>query len=167
MDNRDTLRALQPAAKGSYWGQRVWAQLACARRLSAVRGGAHDALIAGALSHLTQKLNAEGVITNAAAQQAEAMLEPLGPEAKALTVHCVSHAHIDMNWMWGFQETVAVTLDTFRTVLDLMREYPDFTFSQSQASVYRIVEEYAPELLSAIRARVREGRWEVSASTWV
>lgn len=48
-----------------------------------------------------------------------------------------------------------------------MEEYPGFTFSQSQASVYRIVEEYAPELLKEIRARVKEGRWEVTASTWV
>ncbi len=52
-------------------------------------------------------------------------------------------------------------------MLDLMNEYPGFTFSQSQASVYRIVEEHDPELLKEIRRRVKEGRWEVTASTWV
>lgn len=72
-----------------------------------------------------------------------------------------------MNWMWGFQETAAVTVDTFRTVLDLMREYPDFTYAQSQASTYQIIEEYAPEMLEEIRQRIHEGRWEVTATTWV
>ena len=72
-----------------------------------------------------------------------------------------------MNWMWRYDETVQVTLDTFRTVLNLMKEFPQFTFSQSQASVYRIAEEFAPEMLEEIRARAQEGRWEVTASTWV
>ena len=40
--------------------------------------------------------------------------------------------HIDMNWMWGYQETAAVTVDTFRTMLDLMNEYPEYKFSQSR-----------------------------------
>jgi alpha-mannosidase len=48
-----------------------------------------------------------------------------------------------------------------------MTEYPAFTFSQSQASVYRIVEEHDPEMLREIRKRVKEGRLEVTASTWV
>ena len=72
-----------------------------------------------------------------------------------------------MNWMWGFHETVGTTIDTFRTMLQIMKEYPQFRFSQSQASVYRILERFAPEMLEEVRQRVREGRWEVTASTWV
>ena len=48
-----------------------------------------------------------------------------------------------------------------------MEEYPDFCFSQSQASVYQIIEEYAPELKESIQKRIQEGRWEVTASAWV
>ena len=69
--------------------------------------------------------------------------------------------------MWPWHETVAVTLETFRTMLKLLEEYPQFTFSQSQASVYRIVEEFEPEMLEKIKKYVHEGRWEVTASTWV
>ena len=47
--------------------------------------------------------------------KAEKVLEPLGQEAKRYTVHIVGHAHIDVNWMWPWPETVAVTNDTFRT----------------------------------------------------
>lgn len=98
---------------------------------------------------------------------AEKALAPLGEKIKELTVLAVSHAHIDMNWMWRYDETVAVTLSTFRTILNLMEEYPAFTFSQSQASVYRIVEQYDPDMLEEIRRRVAEGRWELTVSTWV
>ncbi len=87
--------------------------------------------------------------------------------AKTYTMHCVGHAHIDMNWQWGWAETVAVTRDTFTTVLALMDEFDDFCLTQSQASVYAIIERYCPELLPAIRRRVAEGRWQVAAAHWV
>ncbi len=102
-----------------------------------------------------------------AVRKAEAAMAPIAAFAKKYTVYCVSHAHIDMNWMWSWPETVAVTNDSFSTVLKLMEEYPDFIFSQSQASVYAIIEEYNPAMLEKIRERVREKRWEVTASHWV
>ena len=72
-----------------------------------------------------------------------------------------------MNWMWSFNETVSIVLATFRSILNIMDQYPEFCFSQSQASVYKIVEEYDPELMERIKARIAEGRWEVTASAWV
>lgn len=97
----------------------------------------------------------------------EAALAPLSAKIKELTVLAVSHAHIDMNWMWSYDETVNVTLSTFRTILNLMKDFPDFTFSQSQASVYRIVEKYDPDMLEEIRQHVKQGRWEPTVSSWV
>ena len=110
---------------------------------------------------------ASAAMTDQGLAAAEAVLAPIAATAKSYTVHCVGHAHIDMNWMWGWQETVAITLDTFRTVLGLMDEFPDFCFSQSQAAVYRIVEQHDPALLARIREKVKAGRWEVIASHWV
>jgi len=98
---------------------------------------------------------------------AEAVLAPIGAAAKEYTLLCVSHAHIDMNWMWSWPETVAVTHDTFQTMLALMDEYPAFIYTQSQASTYRLIEQYNPGMFEQIRQRVREGRWEVTASQWV
>jgi alpha-mannosidase len=72
-----------------------------------------------------------------------------------------------MNWMWPWPETVAVTNDTFTTVLKLMDEFPDFRFTQSQASVYALTKKYNPELFEQIRKRVAERRWEVAAVHWV
>ena len=69
--------------------------------------------------------------------------------------------------MWPWPETVAVTNDTFTTVLKLMDEFPDFRFTQSQASVYALTKKYNPELFEQIRKRVAERRWEVAAVHWV
>ncbi len=102
-----------------------------------------------------------------AVTDAESLLAPVGEVARTYTVHCAGHAHIDMNWMWSWPETVSITVDSFLTVLRLMEEYPDFCFSQSQASTYAIVEKHRPDILARIAARVREGRWEVTASHWV
>lgn len=98
---------------------------------------------------------------------AEKLMPATSAFARSHRIHVTTHAHIDMNWMWGYDETVAVALDTFRTMLALMDQYPDFTYAQSQASVYRMVEQYDPDMLEAIRQRVKEGRWEISSSTWV
>lgn len=158
------------SAKGgqSAWATRIVAELNFAAELSTAHDHCYDDLINAAVSHLRSAVDEEGgVITKAAAMETEQLLLPLSEAAKAYRVHCISHAHIDMNWMWGFQETAAITVDTFRTVLDLMKEYPGFTFAQSQASTYRIIEEFAPDMIDEIKARVAEGVWEVSASTWV
>ena len=105
-------------------------------------------------------------ITKERVENAERILSPMAKEAKSYTLLFMAHAHIDMNWMWGMQETAVVATDTMRTMLDLMNEFPDFTFSQSQASVYRIVAETSPDMLEEIKSRVKEGRWEITASHW-
>ena len=62
-------------------------------------------------------MKARGMRGDPAAEvaKAETLLQPLGQEAKRYTVHSVGHAHIDMNFMWPWSETVGVTNDTFRT----------------------------------------------------
>lgn len=99
--------------------------------------------------------------------EVEKALTPLAAVAKTFTIHCVGHGHIDMNWMWSWPETVAATHDTFASVLSLMRTYPELTYSQSQASVYALIEKYHPTMFEEIRERVKEGRWEVTATQWV
>ena len=151
----------------SSWEKRILTQLDFGIRVSEKLNGKHDTLLSEVICDLTELAKESHVLTKEQSLAAEARLKPLAPDAKKYTMLMVSHAHIDMNWMWSYDETVAVTLDTFRTMLQLLKEYPQFTFSQSQASVYRIVEQYAPEMLEEIKRYVKEGRWEISASTWV
>jgi len=102
-----------------------------------------------------------------AVDEAESVLAPIGATAKTYTVFCAGHGHIDMNWMWSWPETVAVTNDTFSTVDRLMEAYPEFCYSQSQTSVYALVLKHNPALFERIKQRVAEGRWEITASHWV
>ncbi|MCM1026180.1 MAG: hypothetical protein NC432_07075 [Roseburia sp.] len=120
-----------------------------------------------ALDFLLGKMEEQGVITRQDCERAEEILLPLQAAAKEYQLILAAHSHIDMNWMWSFHETVAVTLATFRSILNIMDQYPDFCFSQSQGAIYKIVEEYDPELMEEIKRRIREGRWEVTASSWV
>ena len=122
----------------AYWTTRIASQLEYAHELSRLAGGKHDDLISDTIGAMVRQC-ADEPITKAAALAAEAELAPLSSEAKNYRLICAGHAHIDMNWMWRYDETVQVCLDTFRTVLDLMREFPGFKFSQSQAAVYRII----------------------------
>lgn len=162
------LQWLQKFLGRSEYADRIVSQLNYAANLSRALDGKYAEEVKDAILWLCDAVHADGeVITKATALQAEQMLLPLSVDAKAIRVHSVAHAHIDMNWMWGYQETVAVTVDTFRTVLNLMKEYPALTFGQSQASTYEIIETYAPYMLDEIKQRIREGRWEVTASTWV
>ena len=147
--------------------RRLISQLEFAIRLNEERGGEFDGCIGEAVAHLKECLSRDGVLTLGACAEAERLLLPCQAAAKEYKLILAGHAHIDMDWMWSYQETVASALATFRTVLNLMRQYPDFHFSQSQASVYRMVEEYDREMMDEIIERIREGRWEVTASAWV
>ncbi|NLZ36762.1 MAG: alpha-mannosidase [Clostridiales bacterium] len=146
---------------------RILAQLEFALKLNDEKKNAYHDIINSALDFLTAEIKENGVITYKAAEAAEQLLMPMAEEAKSYKLILCGHAHIDMNWMWSWQETVAATLATFRTVLNLMDEYPEFHFSQSQASVYKIVEDFDPEMMREIKKRIKEGRWEVTAAAWV
>ena len=111
-----------------YWAERILNQLAYANELSKLAGGAHDALVSSAVEALLKSQEKESTVTRQGAGAVESLLSPLSRQAKEYSMLFVAHAHIDMNWMWRYDETVAITLDTFRTMLDLMREYPGFTF---------------------------------------
>ena len=166
----DKAALLEKKNGGSYYPIRVTAQINYAMRLSSYidGGNKYDTKIGEVVDFLINDADKNGNITESAAIAAEKKLaEFMSIEAKKNTVYCASHAHIDMNWMWGYQETTATAVDTFRTILDLMNEYKDFTYSQSQASVYKIIEDYAPDMIEEIKARIHEGRWELTASTWV
>lgn len=130
-------------------------------------GDAHRPLLAQTLEKALVYARQNGAITWAFVAQTEAELSALSPLCKRYQWLLAGHAHIDMNWMWSYDETASIVLDTFRTVLRLMEKHPQFIFSQSQASTYAIVAEYDPDMLDEIKRRIREGRWEVTASTWV
>jgi alpha-mannosidase len=100
-------------------------------------------------------------------RRAQSELEKLKPWLQQFVIRADGNSHIDMAWLWPWTETVEVVRNTFRSALDLMREYPDFKFSVSAAQAYSWMEEKYPDLFHEIEQRVKEGRWEIVGGMWV
>lgn len=77
------------------------------------------------------------------------------------------HAHIDLAWLWPYDETRRKMRRTFHTALSLMERSPDFRFNQSTAHYYAQMEADDPELLARIKGKVADGSWEVIGGMWV
>ena len=114
------------------------------------------------------------VIPATSAGQAAAGRKPGGAQAPApvpprdLTAHLVGHAHIDLSWLWRWEETVAdIARYTFRGTLAQMDRMPGLTFAQSQAAIYEAVEKDQPELFAAIAAKIKAGTWVPVGGMWV
>ena len=167
MKKTDFFVKLKESAFSGYWQKRIISELEFLLEVSKAEDGKYDDELLACAEKLYGIYTDNGAITKSDVLETENELSKFSAIAREYDVSCVAHAHIDMNWMWGYQETACVAVDTFRTMLKLMDEYPQFIFSQSQASVYEIVEKYYPEMLEKIKARVKEGRWEITASTWV
>src|SRR4051812_21562010 len=104
---------------------------------------------------------------DASLKAAQQKLEPFRDLFQKYTIHATGNAHIDMAWLWPSSETVDVVRRTYGTALQLMNEYPDYTFAQSSAQTSAWLEEKYPELFAGIQKRVKEGRWEIVGGMWV
>lgn len=167
MNTYSKIAKLKESADGRYWQARISAELIYLYDLNDMKTAGADCDITKVVDALFARFEENDCITKDDVLTAEKELSGYSDLCKSMKAHLVAHAHLDMNWMWGIQETASAVVDTMRTILRFMREYPQFTFAQSQASVYRIIEEYEPEMIPEIKERIKEGRWEISASTWV
>jgi alpha-mannosidase len=94
-------------------------------------------------------------------------LSALRPLLNQTTVHLTGNAHIDAAWLWPWSESVDTVKRTFSTALQLMNEYPDYTFTQSAAAYNEWLADKYPPLNEAIHQRIQQGRWEVVGGMWV
>jgi alpha-mannosidase len=104
---------------------------------------------------------------DASLQAAQAKLETLKPVLQQATLHLTGNSHIDAAWLWPWTETVDVVKRTFGTALQLMNEYPDYTYTQSAAQYNEWIAEKYPAMNEEIKRRIKEGRWEVLGGMWI
>jgi alpha-mannosidase len=88
-------------------------------------------------------------------------------EEKFPAVVGTGHAHLDIAWMWQTKHSKKKAARTFANALQLMEIYPEFTFAQSQAQLYKYVQEYYPTLFKRVREKIKNGRWEATGGMWV
>lgn len=88
-------------------------------------------------------------------------------DPQALTVTASGHGHIDLVWLVPESCTEFKAVHTFSSMLRLMEDYPEMTFGYSQPASYQAVRRLEPALEQRVRARAREGRWDVEGAMWV
>jgi alpha-mannosidase len=98
---------------------------------------------------------------------AHAKLEALKPLLQQATLHLTGNSHIDAAWLWPWTETVDVVKRTFGTALQLMHEYPQYTYTQSAAAYNEWLAQKYPDMNAEIAQRIKEGRWEIVGGMWV
>jgi alpha-mannosidase len=111
--------------------------------------------------------NAKQQAFDASLEKAHAQLLELKPDLQGTSVNLSGNAHIDAAWLWPWTETVDVVHRTFGTALQLMREYPQYTYTQSAAAYNQWMFEKYPAMHQQIVDRVKEGRWEMVGGMWV
>jgi alpha-mannosidase len=104
---------------------------------------------------------------DASLQQAHSTLDALRPELQSVTAHLTGNSHIDAAWLWPWTETVDTVKRTFSTALQLMNEYPTYTYTQSAAQYNAWMADKYPAIDNEIKQRIKEGRWEVVGGMWV
>ncbi|RPI99897.1 MAG: alpha-mannosidase, partial [Candidatus Aminicenantes bacterium] len=93
---------------------------------------------------------------------------PAPASPRDLTAHLIGHAHIDLSWLWRWEETVAdIAKYTFKGTLAQMDKMPGLTFAQSQAAIYEAIEKDQPELFAEIAGKIKAGTWVPVGGMWV
>jgi alpha-mannosidase len=82
-------------------------------------------------------------------------------------VSCIGHSHLDLAYLWALPNTRKKVGRTWSSMLRLMDEYPEFSFTQSQPFLYEVCRQDYPDLWERLKARVAEGRWETTGAMWV
>lgn len=82
-------------------------------------------------------------------------------------VTMVGNSHIDPVWLWRDREGYQAVRSTFASVLNRMKEFPEFEYTASSSAFDVWLEQHCPEMLKEIRARVAEGRWHLVGGWWV
>jgi len=90
------------------------------------------------------------------------------PQPKDYTAHVVGYAHMDMAWLWRWEESIHdIMYNTFSNQLRLMDQYPDYTFSQDQAVVLDSMEHFYPDIFKGLQEKARTGNFIPATSGWV
>ncbi|HEV2277444.1 MAG TPA: glycoside hydrolase family 38 C-terminal domain-containing protein [Acidobacteriaceae bacterium] len=98
---------------------------------------------------------------------AQETLQALKPMMDRATLHLTGNSHIDAAWLWPWTETVDTVKNTWGTAIQLMNEYPTYTFTQSAAAYNNWMARDYPQINDQIKKRIDQGRWEVVGGMWV
>ena len=144
----------------------AWSQLFLADAI-AVDGGDREAATraAEAVPDNVGDLPADAVDKVGAAVQAA--LSGMADRVASIGIHVIGHSHIDMNWLWTWDDTREVIKRDFGSVLAILDDYPEMTFTHSQPATYELIQSERPDLFAKVVEHISSGRWETATMQWV
>ncbi len=110
---------------------------------------------------------AQQAVFDASLHAAQSTLLTLNPVLRQANYHLTGNSHIDAAWLWPWTETVDTAKRTFSSAVQLMNEYPSYTYTQSASAYSQWIADKYPALNAEIAKRVDEGRWELVGGMWV
>jgi len=102
--------------------------------------------------------------------QARKLMRPLLEAKNGTTapfIGLTGHSHIDTAWLWPLAETWRKCGRTFSSVLNLMEQYPEFTFLQSAPCHADVTRREYPGIFKRMQQMVKAGRWEPNGGMWI
>ncbi len=79
----------------------------------------------------------------------------------------IGHSHMDTAWLWHRGETEKKCARTYANQMNLMDQYPEYTFVQSSAYHADIIKRMYPDLFEEMKKRIAEGRYEPNGGVWI
>lgn len=76
-------------------------------------------------------------------------------------------SHLDLAWLWPWQETQRKSARTVSNQLALLEEYPNYRFLWCEPPLYLALKERYPALYARVRERMEQGRIFADGAVWV
>ena len=71
-----------------------------------------------------------------------------------------------MNWEWTWPVTIDFCKRTWTSALNLMQNFPDLGFVQSQPGAYVPIQHLYPDEFAGIQRAVKSGQWQPVGGLW-
>ena len=82
-------------------------------------------------------------------------------------IHLIGNAHIDIFWLWPWEEGLQEIRASFASAIDRINEHGKFIFTSACAYYYSLVESVDPVLFRRIEEAVKAGRWRITGGWWL
>ena len=82
-------------------------------------------------------------------------------------VYGIGHCHIDVGWLWPFQESRRKAARSWSSQIQLMKQYPKYKFTASQSVLYEWVQNDYPILFDQIKQYAASGQFLPTGGTYV
>lgn len=85
----------------------------------------------------------------------------------APTVYSIGHSHLDLEWLWTLNETRRKAARTLGNQLQMIKQYDDYRYIQTQPWLLDSVKKEYPQTYKAVQKAVRDGKIIVEGGMWV